>query len=298
MPNAAALIDEGLWRRDREFRALPRLAQCTYLQLLSQKDLDCAGVLTLHVDILVQGCAELTSDALWQDFKTLETARFIFVDAETYELFVRSYLRRISARSPNAYKSALRSARMVNSPKIRVELAAELRRLGRKDAREVADEIDPSEPDPEPIGTPSESPPEGVSLSNPPVSVPVLVPVLSSQGGSVGEDPPSPFCDQHPNGTNDSCPACGVCRRAREHWDQQQQRAKRAAADSAAAQRRADAEAAAQAIRACTLCDPDGYRNGTVCSHDPAQAETNRSGMAAVRAALGKPHQLDDEDPT
>lgn len=248
MPNAAALIDEGLWRRDREFRTLPRLAQCTYLQLLSQKDLDCAGVLTLHVEILIQGCAELTSDALWQDFKTLETARFIFVDADTYELFVRSYLRRISARSPNAYKSALRSARMVVSPKIRAELAAELRRLGRKDAVAVADEIDPSEHDPDPIGTPSESRPEGVSLSNPPVSVPVLVPVLTSQGGSVGENPPPEFCDKHPGGTDANCFACGVRRKARQQWGQQYR--------DLQARQRAEFWLA---VRACTDCDEHGH---------------------------------------
>lgn len=41
----------------------------------------------------------------------------------------------------------------------------------------------------------------------------------------------------------------------------------------------------AQAIRACTLCDGDGYRGSTVCDHED-HAPAAKRGMAAVRAAL------------
>lgn len=44
------------------------------------------------------------------------------------------------------------------------------------------------------------------------------------------------------------------------------------------------------AIEACTLCDEDGYRFGTVCDHVD-RTEINRRGMALVRKALeGKPN--------
>lgn len=250
MANAAALINEGMWRRDRDFRALPRLAQCTYLQLLSQKDLDCAGVLTLHIDLLAKGCAELTIENLWEDFKTLEAARFIFVDADTDELFIRSYVRLVSAKSPNAYKSALKVARMVNSPKIRAQLAAELRRLGRKDAAETADDINPLEPRQNPVGTPSEPvriPSGGDIPSGTPGISTSSVPVLTSVGGSVGEVPPPRFCDKHPNGTDENCGACGVRRKAHDRWTEQN------------AQRIADRRAEFwAAVRACPDCDDNG----------------------------------------
>lgn len=298
MANGAALIDEGLWRRDKDFRALPRFAQCTFLQVLSQKDLDCAGVLTLHIDLLAKGCDELTTDMLWDDFKTLEVGRFIFVDADTDELFVRSYIRRASVRSPNALKSALRSARMVNSPKIRAELAAELRRLDRKDAAEVADEIDPigtpSETHSEPIQNPSETGNPSEPHPKPPVPVPVPVPSLASGGNSVGERPPPEFCDRHPNGTDRDCGPCGARRRARMAWESARAAAeadeRRKAAESAAEARRQAAAYTALEIASCALCDDDGYRNGIVCDHVD-RTQTAAAGAAAVRAALtkGKP---------
>lgn len=231
MANGAALIHESLWRQDRQFRSLPRLAQCTYLQLLSQKDLDCAGVLTLHVELLAKGCGELTVDDLMSDLKVLEENRFIFVDIDTDELLIRSYLRLASAKSPNAYKSALRVARMVHSPKIRAELAKELRRLGRKDATETAEEISPSGPGTDPDPTPSECPPEPITNPSgggipsgthpePPVPVPVTG-SLTSVGGYVGESPPE-FCPKHPGGTDKPCGGCKKARENHEAWQASQ----------------------------------------------------------------------------
>ena len=43
MANAAGMLKESIWR-DKEFRALPRGAQATYAQLISQKELDRAGM--------------------------------------------------------------------------------------------------------------------------------------------------------------------------------------------------------------------------------------------------------------
>nr|WP_046284611.1 hypothetical protein [Mycobacterium sp. UM_NZ2] len=59
--------------------------------------------------------------------------------------------------------------------------------------------------------------------------------------------------------------------------------------DAELAARHAEHEAAARARAACRLCDPDGYRHGTVCDHiDHAPAA--RRGIAACRAALTKGH--------
>lgn len=223
MANAAAFVDEALWRRDKEFRALPRTAQCTFVQLLSQKDLDCAGVLTLHVELLAKGCDELTPEDIWSDLKALEQARFIHIDTDTDELLIRSYVRRVSVKSPNAMKAALRLAKMVSSPKLRSALAIELRRIERAEAIAVADEISPldtpSGTHPEPIRTPSGRGNPSGTHPEPPAPAPVPEPVSPLVGGYVGEEPPSKFCNKHPDGTDHNCGPCRARRIARERWD-------------------------------------------------------------------------------
>lgn len=270
MANAAALINEGLWRKDKEFQQLPRLAQCTFCQVLSQKDLDTAGGLTLHLDLLAKGCEELTVEDIKRDFAVLEEHRFLFVDYDTDELLVRSYVRLVSAVGGprnRAWLSVPKNARMIASPKLRHELAVELRRLRRKDADALADEIDPlptpSEPPPDPLGTPSEKGTPFEGGSNPPRSVSVLVPVSPSVVGYVGE-PPTEFCKEHPNGTDRKCFACGQARRTyperKAQWDANQRAA-------AAAERQA-------AIDACDLCDEFGditLEDSVLrCDHNPA----------------------------
>lgn len=274
MANAAALIRESLWR-DKDFRQLPRLAQCMYMQLLSQKDLDCSGVLTLHLELLAKGCDEVVVDDIRGDLKTLETARYVFVDEETDELLIRSYVRLVSAKSPNAWKSVFKSARMVASTKIRRELAVELRRVNRKDADDLADEIDPGdnplEPHRNPIPTPSERDIPSEPHSEPPRSVPV-VGHLTSRSTQVGEQPP-PICPRHEENSDVPCSAC----RKRRIWDENS-RAVQARDDLE--RRRSVKAAAADARRACQFCDDDGWMldiDGTPadpavkCSHQAAR---------------------------
>jgi len=248
MANAAALIRESLWR-DRDFRNVPRLPQCTYQQVLAQKDLDCAGVLTLNLPLLAKGCTELTVDQLRADFAVLEAARFVFIDEDTDELLVRSYMRLVSVKSPNAWKSALRAARLIQSRKIRRELASELRRMGRADATELADELDPipnpSEPLSEPIRNPSEGDIPSGSHPEPPASV--LGRYLTLSSTQVGEEP-SQFCSSHPIGIDGNCFACGQARRTyperKAAWDSER--------------RAASAQARQAAIDVCPLCDEFG----------------------------------------
>lgn len=251
MANAAALIQESLWRNNPDFRRLPRTAQCTFVQLCSTRDLDCAGQLTVHIDLLAKACDEITVEDLWHDLKSLEVARFIFVDTDTDEMLIRSYVRLVSARSPNAYRSALKAAKMINSPKLRVELAKELRRLGKADASVTADEImpdeTPSESHLDPIETPSRSDIPSEPHREPPVSVPVLG-HLSSCGGQVGRGaPPNPYCQKHPNGTERPCGGCKLAKDARADWDAETKRLDK--------KRLADFW---DEVRACDDCDPYG----------------------------------------
>jgi hypothetical protein len=44
------------------------------------KDLDTAGVLTLHPELLAKGCTEMTPADVLADIEELEQARFVVVD--------------------------------------------------------------------------------------------------------------------------------------------------------------------------------------------------------------------------
>lgn len=243
MANAAALIKESIWR-DKDFRRLDRMAQCTYLQLVSQKDLDCAGLLTLHVSFLAKGCDDISEEDIRTDLKALQTDRFVFFDEDTDELFIRGYMRTAGVvKSPNIFKSALKSAGMVESEKLRLEVAAELRRLGRREASDLADELNPS-------GTlrPDPTNPSGIETLSEPSSTGTVTGTGScSVVGSVGEEP-SPYCSAHPNDTDTKCFACGQARRTyperKAQWDTEVQLTQSRARQAA--------------ITACRLCDEFG----------------------------------------
>ena len=252
--NAAALIQEGLWR-DRDFRNVPRLPQCTYQQVLAQKDLDCAGVLTLNLPVLAKGCAELTVEQLRADFAVLEAARFVFVDEDTDEILVRSYMRLVSVKSPNAWKSAFKAARLIQSDKLRRALASELRRMRRADATGLAEELDPirnpSESLPEPIRNPSGGDIPSGTHPEPPSSV--LGRYLTLSSTQVGEAPP--VCRKHDENSTTPCHAC----KQRREWDQAQE-AEQAAGELAA--RRAERDRA----QSCRICQGTNWIPDT----DPA----------------------------
>jgi hypothetical protein len=305
--NKIGVIQESIWR-DKDFRALSRDAQCTYLELISQSVIDRAGVQPLQVTKWAKGCNSITVEDIWRDLKELQAARFVFFDDDTEEVFVRSYMRTCEVwKVPNTLKSALRAATVVASEMLRHEVAVELRKLRRADATATANEIDPgdrfaypSATHSEPIANPSVTHPEGFNPSGThrePTGTGTgmgiaLVPEIESfraeQPNTVPTkpdetEPPTPNCPRHPNGTTDNCGACGEARRSRQKWDTEQRRAQGAARSEEA---RRSAELRAAAVAECDLCDNDGYRGAILCDHDPdGDARTSR-GIAAVKAAL------------
>ena len=260
MANAAGMIKESIWR-DKDFRALPRTAQATYCELVSQKDLDRAGIQPLQVSKWAKGCDEITESDIWADLKVLEERRFVFVDEDTDELFVRSYMRHCEiTRYPNILKNALRCAGLVASEKIRRELAAELRRLRKADATRKADEIDPDPANPtETQANPSETVPEPLNRSE------TLREPQGYGSGSgsvtvgttqVGEAAPkSRFCKNHPDGTDKPCRACMAAREAAEAAERERE----SMASRAAAESRAKVIAD---IAMCAMCDDAGWLLG------------------------------------
>jgi hypothetical protein len=213
MANAVGMIQEAIWR-DPHWRKLSRSAQALYMQLLSQKELDCAGILPLQPEKWATGCNELTVEQMWADLNELQAARFVFHDTDTYEAFVRSYMRNSNVlKVPNMIKSALRSARMVASEMIREVLAAELRLTNRSEAAETANEIDQKrgtlpEPFPNPSRTLSE--PTGVGKGK-------GTGVTFTGNQVVGEAAP-PICPKHKINSDSPCAAC----KKRREWDEVQ----------------------------------------------------------------------------
>lgn len=327
MANAGGFIQESIWR-DKDFRALPRTAQATYAQLLSQKELDRAGVLPYQPDKWARGCDAMSLNDLLADLDVLQTARFVLIDVDTYEALVRSYMRQSNViKQPNLLKNAIKCAGMVASDRLRHELAIELRRLGRKDTNAAAENIDPGEGFDNPTGTlsepienPSRTHPEGLNPSGTlreprgvgeGVGENLRSPVVKEGGRArtythtreddqpdqPSNDPPNPTCPRHPTGTDEPCSACRRARQARAQWDTKRADAEKARlnleAETTSRRAREAAELRAAEIERCDLCDDDGYLLGDdvvgICTHNPTQADTNRRGIEAVRAAMTRP---------
>ena len=254
MANAAGFIQESIWR-DPHWRKLSRSAQALYMQLLSQKELDCAGVLPLQPNKWAKGCDELSVEQVWADLDELQRERFAFFDMDTDELFVRSYMRNSNVmKSPNMRRAASRAAVLVGSEFIKPLLAVELRAVGEAmeddECLAAAAQINPSGTPPEPFPNGSnrtvpERLPEGSG-----VGVGVGEPHLPSN--QVGERPPRPHCPDH---AENSTEKCGPCAR-RRRWDDKY--GPEIEADELERQRR-KRTALAEAQRDCVHCDDDGW---------------------------------------
>lgn len=145
-----------IWQ-DKDFRALSRSAQALYIQLLSQPNVNNAGVLPFMVSKWAKGCDGMTPTDVLKDLAVLVDTGFLVVDTDTEEVLIRSFIRNDGGmKHKYIFKNALTMAEAVESEAIRRALAAELRRIRNADARRVAEILDPSEPDPSPVENRSE----------------------------------------------------------------------------------------------------------------------------------------------
>lgn len=216
MANALGLIQESIWR-DEDWRKLSRGAQALYMQLLSQKEVDCAGVQPLMPTKWAKGCAGLTTDQVMEDLDELQQHNFVIYDEGTDETLIRTYIRNSNVmKVPNMRKSARRAATLVASPKIRAALATELRATGDPECASTADEIDPeaaakpavSKQIAEPFRNPSGTLPEGSGVGK----GKGVTHLSSTQGGSA-----RPICSKHPDGNSEG--NCRGCMKSRL-WDE------------------------------------------------------------------------------
>jgi hypothetical protein len=121
-----------VWR-DPVFRALPQSAQWLYMFLLSQDDLEYSGLIPLRPRRWTSSASDLSPEGLHRDLAVLQTARFIVVDLDTDEVFVRALMRRDEVwKQWTILKSAHTSCVKLRSVTIRVGLAEELSRIERE----------------------------------------------------------------------------------------------------------------------------------------------------------------------
>jgi hypothetical protein len=154
------------------------------MMLLSQRDINHAGVMHLRVSKWAKRCITTTEDDIRERLDILTAAAYVVIDEYTEELLVRSFLRNDGiVKQPNMVKAALRMAEAVESPMIRRTLADEIERLDEQFAKlpkvDVQEEAratvrllrgaagghheppptNPSGTPREPLGNPSVSPP-------------------------------------------------------------------------------------------------------------------------------------------
>jgi len=84
-------VVRSIWR-DADWLALPSSAQRMYLLLLSQPNINSAGVMTLAVQRWASYSEDTTYEQVIDDLAILVHARYVVVDPTTDELMVRTYI--------------------------------------------------------------------------------------------------------------------------------------------------------------------------------------------------------------
>lgn len=191
----------SIWE-DEDFKALDPAEQRLYLFLISQPNLNHAGLLDLTLRRWARKARGLTVAELEKTIAALEAARFIVVDDDTEELLIRSFIRNDGVwRMPKVMGAMVSGALEITSKRLQQALLAEMDRIpldelnneptklrngesGPSIRRQVSDCIDTlrrafrkPNPDPSrggsgtpsatPSGTPSDTPAEGDAEGGP-----------------------------------------------------------------------------------------------------------------------------------
>ena len=177
MARSFGRVFASIWADD-DFRAVPVDARLMYVFLLSQPDLDHAGVIPLRIRRWSRSLG-LSTGEVEKMLSDLDGGRFAVIDWDTEELLVRSLIRRDEVwRQPNVFKSAATSAAGCESARIKSAILDELRRLDLSSAsREIQHTRDELLTLLEPFGNPPPTPP-GASRT-PPAEPTSAVPVDS-----------------------------------------------------------------------------------------------------------------------
>ena len=178
---------------DADFLTLTEQEQRLYLFLISQPNLNHAGLLDLTLRRWSRKARGLTSAELEKLLQSLEAAHFIVVDDDTEELLIRSFVRNDGVwKQPKVMGAMVAGALEISSRRLRRALLAEVDRIpleelsnepgsrGVSIRTQVSEHIETlrkafHEPDPTPSGggsptpsgTPSDTPTDGAPEGDP-----------------------------------------------------------------------------------------------------------------------------------
>lgn len=120
----------GIWSND-DFCKLPALAQRRYWQLYSQPNITLCGVVAYTPGRWTRQCCDDTEELLLADLQRLADGRFIIIDYDTEEVFVRSFMRNDGVwKSEKTRGAAIGAAGTVLSTGLRDAIRVEMDRLG------------------------------------------------------------------------------------------------------------------------------------------------------------------------
>ncbi|RXS78890.1 hypothetical protein EST92_19860, partial [Streptomyces sp. TM32] len=115
---------------DADFLAMDEREQRLYLFLISQPNLNHAGLLDLTLRRWSRKARGLTSAELEKLLQALEAARFIVMDDETEELLIRSFVRNDGVwKQPKVMGAMVSGALEISSWRLRSALLAEVARI-------------------------------------------------------------------------------------------------------------------------------------------------------------------------
>jgi hypothetical protein len=119
----------SIWE-DSDFLALDEREQRLYLFLISQPNLNHAGLLPLTLRRWSRKAHGLTSAELEKRLQALEAARFIVLDDDTEELLIRSFVRNDGVwRMPKVMGAMVSGAMEISSRRLQCALLAEMDRV-------------------------------------------------------------------------------------------------------------------------------------------------------------------------
>ena len=129
MARAFGRILSRIWD-DPDFLALDEGEQRMYLFLLSQRNLNHAGLIPVTLRRWSQKARSLTPDRIVQHLAELERARFVVLDYDTEELLVRTLVINDDVyKQPRVMGAMVSGAREIASPRLRWMLLAEVDRI-------------------------------------------------------------------------------------------------------------------------------------------------------------------------
>lgn len=124
-----AQIHTRMWS-DADFVSLSAGAQRLYIVLLSQPNLNNAGIVPLQIRRWSNLAANSTIEGVKLWLKELQDAQYVVIDEDTEELLIRSFIRNDGLwKQPNVFKSALGDVVGTLSVTLRGTLRAELARI-------------------------------------------------------------------------------------------------------------------------------------------------------------------------